>query len=58
MQQTMKTGKLEVEYWGDPSGNIRRMSGEQEIIATITSECTEEEFRALCSIGLPSAKRE
>jgi hypothetical protein len=58
MQQTVKPGKLEAEYWGDPSGNIRRMSGEQEIIATITGECTEEEFRALCSIGLLSAKRE
>jgi hypothetical protein len=48
----MKTGKLEPEYWGDPSGNIRRMSGEQEIIATVTKECTEEEFKALCSIGV------
>jgi hypothetical protein len=57
MQQTMKTGKLEAEYWGDPSGNIRRMSGEQEIIATITGECTEEEFRALCSIGARSDLR-
>jgi|HubBroStandDraft_1064217.scaffolds.fasta_scaffold17977_2 hypothetical protein len=35
----------------------RRMSGEQEIIATITGECTEEEFKALCSIGLLSSKR-
>jgi hypothetical protein len=33
----------------------RRMSGEQEIIATITGECTE--FKALCSIGLLSSKR-
>jgi hypothetical protein len=47
----MKTGKLESEYWGDPSGNIRRMSGEQEIIATISPECTEEEWKTLCSIA-------
>jgi hypothetical protein len=40
------------EYWGDPSGNIRRMAGEQEIIATITNECTEAEWRALCAIKL------
>jgi hypothetical protein len=58
MQQTMKTSNLEAEYWGDPSGNIRRMSGEQEIIATVTGECTEEEFKALCSIGLLSPNRE
>jgi hypothetical protein len=32
-------------YWGDPSGNIRRMSGEQEIIATITPECSEAEWK-------------
>jgi len=48
----MKKGKLEPEYWGDPSGNIRRISGEQEIIATITPDCTEE-WKALCSIGAP-----
>ena len=31
-------------YWGDPSGNIRRMSGEQEIIATVgEDECSEAE---------------
>src|SRR5271170_3086313 len=40
MQQTMKTGKLEAEYWGDPSGNIRRMSREQEIIAPYFSADT------------------
>jgi hypothetical protein len=55
MQQTMKSGKLEAEYWGDPNGNIRRMSGEQEIIATITGKCTEEEWKALGSIGGRSA---
>jgi hypothetical protein len=38
-------------YWCDPSGNIRRMGGEdgeQEIIATITKTCSEAEWRALC----------
>lgn len=55
---TRKTGKLEAEYRGDPSGNIRRMSGEQEILATITGECTEEEFQALCSIGSVRSDRE
>ncbi len=43
---------LEQEYWGDPSGNIRRMSGDQEIIATATSTCNSEEWNALCSIGV------
>lgn len=51
VNRNMELGKLEPEYWGDPSGNIRRMTGEQEIIATITEECTEKEFRALCAIG-------
>jgi len=41
---------------GDPNGNIRRMSGEQEIIATTNEECTEEELKALCSIGLHSSR--
>jgi len=43
-------------YWGDPSGNIRRMSGEQEIIATVTGECSEAEWRALYSIGEPKSQ--
>ena len=50
----MKNYPLEAEYWGDPSGNIRRMSntgGDQEIIAVVTDECSEEEWKALCSIG-------
>ena len=54
--ESWKSGKLEAEYWGDPNGNVRRMSGEQEIIATITSECTEEEWKALCSIGDAATK--
>ena len=37
-------------YWGDPSGGIHRMSGEQEVIATATSNCTTEEWLALCEI--------
>jgi len=41
-------------YWGDPAGNIRRMSGEQEIIATVVPDvCSEAEWKALCSIGAP-----
>jgi amino acid transporter len=38
-------------YWGDPEGNIRRMSdegGEQEVIATITRVCSEAEWKTLC----------
>jgi hypothetical protein len=32
-------------YWCDPSGNIRRMSGEQEILATVASGvCSEAEW--------------
>ena len=54
--ESWKSGKLEAEYWGDPNGNVRRMIGEQEIIATITSECTEEEWKALCSIGDAATK--
>ena len=38
------------EYWGDPSGNLRRMSGEQEVIATVSPICTEQEWKALCSL--------
>jgi hypothetical protein len=43
--------KLEPEYWGDPNGNIRRMSGEQEIIATVAQACAEEKWKALCAIS-------
>ena len=43
-------------YWGDPSGNIHRMSGEQEIIATVTGECSEAEWRALYSIAEPKSQ--
>lgn len=35
------------EYWLDPSGNIRRMEGEQEIIATVTDNCSEHEVSAI-----------
>jgi hypothetical protein len=34
-------------YWCDPSGNIRRMSGEQEIIARATEKCSRAEWNAL-----------
>jgi hypothetical protein len=45
-------------YWGDPAGNIRRMSGEQEIIATVAEgECSEAEWKALCSIAAPKTAR-
>jgi hypothetical protein len=45
-------------YWGDPSGNIRRMSGEQEIVATVTGECSEAEWKALCNLaGAPRTAR-
>jgi hypothetical protein len=43
-------------YWGDPNGNIHRMSGEQEIIATVTGECSEAEWRALWSIAEPKSQ--
>jgi hypothetical protein len=43
-------------YWGDPSGNVRRMSGEQEIVATVTGECSEAEWKALCSIAEPKSQ--
>lgn len=50
--QVMRTASvLEAEYWGDPSGNIRRMSGEQEIIAIVTESCSNEEWSALCKIA-------
>ena len=43
-------------YWGDPSGNIHRMSGEQEIIATVTGECSEAEWGALCNLAEPKSR--
>jgi hypothetical protein len=44
-------------YWGDPSGNIRRMSGEQEIIATVVSGvCSEAEWRAFCNLAEPKSQ--
>ena len=38
-------------YWGDPAGNLHRMSREQEIIATITPECSEAEWATLCKFA-------
>jgi hypothetical protein len=29
------------------------MSGEQEIVATVTRECNEAEWKALCDLGKP-----
>jgi hypothetical protein len=41
-------------YWGDPTGKIRRMSGEQEIIATVVPDvCSEAEWKALGNIAAP-----
>jgi len=40
-------------YWGDPEGNIRRMSGEQEIIATVTGHCSEAYIRHLDKFSRP-----
>jgi hypothetical protein len=39
------------KLWGDPNGNVRRMEGEQEIIATITKECSDAEWKQLCDSG-------
>lgn len=57
LQQRDETFKSECEnpalvetYWGDPSGGIRRMGGEQETIAVATNACTAEEFLALSNI--------
>lgn len=45
-----------VELWGDPHGDVRRMSGDQEIIAIVTDACTEEEWLQLCHSGDPVEK--
>lgn len=38
-------------YWSDPSGNIRRMDTvDQEVIATVTDACTDQELGALADI--------
>jgi len=38
-------------YWMDPAGNVRRMDTvDQEVIATTTEECTEQEACALSNI--------
>lgn len=53
----MEKGELDPKgYWGDPQGNIRRMSGEQEIVATVTPECNEAEWKALCALGVDAAQ--
>jgi hypothetical protein len=40
--------------WFDPSGNLRRMSGEQDIIATVSPECSDAEWIALARLDNPS----
>ena len=37
-------------YWSDPAGNIRRMNGDQEVIAVTTDQCTEQELYRLSEI--------
>jgi len=37
-------------YWCDPDGNIRRMSGDQEIIAKKTEKCSEAEWNELLRV--------
>jgi hypothetical protein len=40
-------------YWADPERNIRRLSGEQEIILTAAKECSAEEWLMfLAGLGL------
>ena len=39
-------------YWGSPAGNIHRMSGDQEIVATVTESCTSEEWQMFCNVKL------
>ena len=45
-------------YWIDPGRNLRRMSGEQEIIVRATDECTKAEWIVVVEalqkiVGLP-----
>jgi hypothetical protein len=40
-------------FWGDPNGNIRRWEGDQQIIATVNSLCTDEEWMLLADGHLP-----
>jgi hypothetical protein len=37
-------------YWGDPAGNVRRMSGEQAIIATVTGSAQKRSVRR-CAVS-------
>ena len=45
-------------YWCDPAGNLRRMSGEQEIIAVATDKCSRNEWAELCRVSNLIAKGE
>jgi hypothetical protein len=51
-------------YWLDPARNLRRMSGEQEIVVRATDECTKAGWtvviEALCKIvgPLPRSPRQ
>jgi hypothetical protein len=38
---------IDVDYWADPDRNIRRKSGEQEVILTATSACSKAEWLML-----------
>ena len=35
-------------YWADAARNIRRMSGEQEVVLTATEECSALEWSLFC----------
>ena len=40
-----------IALWGDPSGNIHRMGGDQEVIAISTEDCTDAEWLQMCNSG-------
>jgi len=47
---------IDVDYWADPERNIRRKSGQQEVILTATSACSKAEWMMLLAgLGMSDA---
>ena len=49
---------IDTEYWADPERNVRRKSGERDVILTATSACSKAEcLIILTGLGLGDSER-
>jgi hypothetical protein len=50
---------IDIDYWADPERNIRRKSGQQEIILSATPACSKAEWlMLLAGLGMDGPSEE